>query len=208
MDDTERVSLLIEVGEDMPVDKYEFLEWYKLNPLVRADLMSVTEGVRPGAKLELWRFQENHPLYYLPQQQVLENCLKRFVLSWVEHEGVFYVSSTRAHLDHFLHKECTEGEFLGYPACCITAFEEGCEKSLAKLDVGPAVKFWRKTKQHHNLLFGCLLHIPCDACCEPSIAMAQAVKDVLEKYDVGALLALSELNQGAFYEFHFRYPEK
>ncbi|MDO8520933.1 MAG: hypothetical protein Q7S52_02360 [bacterium] len=194
----------------MSASKYEFLEWHKLNALIRADLITMIEGVRQGAKIELWKLERISPLYFLQQKPLLEYCAEKLALSLKEHDGAYYVSRDTATLNRLWSGEIKkEGEFLGYPSCCITAFEVGCKKSMTEgPEWGPAVQFWRKMEQCSNPLFGYVLHVPCDVLCAATLATAGVVKDVLEKHDIGAAVALAEFNKNSFYEFHCRYPKK
>lgn len=193
----------------MSADKYEFLEWYKLDPLLRADLITVSEGVRRGAILDLWRHEGCRPTYAKEQRRTLEYSLRRFAISWREHRGLYYTSHETVLLERLWSRELSEGEFLGYPACCIDAFEKGCEKATAEgLEWGPAVQFWRKMRQCDNHLLMFAPHVPCDPLCVPTLALASSVKDVLEKNDPGAAKAVIMSNERAFYEFGFLYPPK
>lgn len=193
----------------MSVNKYEFLEWYKLDPCIRADLVTMIEGVRQGAKIELWKLEKRNPAYFAQQKPLLEFCAAQLALVCGEHEGVYYFSRDAAILRQFWCGELKEGEFLGYPACCVEAFEAGCEKAMAEgMEWGPAVQFWRKAGERHNRLFDFLLHVPCGIHCEPSLKLTAAVEQVLEKYDIGAAIALMKSNRQALYEFHRHHPEK
>lgn len=193
----------------MSADKYEFLEWYKLDPCIRADLITMIEEIRPGAKVELWKLERQSPAYFLQQKPILERCIEALALSWKEHEGACYVSRKLSLLDRLWSGELKEGEFLGYPACCIDAFEVGCTKAMTEgMEWGPTVQFWRKMRQCENPLLAYVPHIPCSIECTATLAMTAIVKTVLEKYDIGAAVALMKSNKETFYEFQCRYPEK
>jgi len=52
-------------------DKYEFLEWYKLDPLIRAYIIPMIEGIRPGANLAMYKMEQEYPAYFLQQKPLL-----------------------------------------------------------------------------------------------------------------------------------------
>jgi len=124
-----------------------------------------------------------------------------------KHERDYYIAREASVLERLWVNELEIGEFLGYPDCCANAFYAGCEKAMTQgFEWGPAVQFLRKRKVNDNLLFDYNFHVPCSIECEPSLMMGKAIKEVLEKNDPGAAVALREWNQYEFYEFYYFYP--
>lgn len=195
----------------MPINN-NFIEWYKLNLSIRADLVPVLENVRSGTNIELWKFkQRRNESYFRAQKKYLKYCLKRLGLYCKEHREDYYVSKNSALLNRLWSREIMTGEFLGYPKCCINSFEQGCQEALTSgLEKGPAVQFYRKVKNatekgNFNQVLFYALHIPCGLDCEETITMAEKIKVVLESKDIEAAYYFREYNINRFYEYYYRY---
>lgn len=190
-----------------------FIEWYRLNLSIRADLVPVLENVRSGANIELWKFKRSrNESYFRAQEKYLKYCLKRLGLYCKEHREDYYVSKNSGLLNRLWSREIMTGEFLGYPKCCIDSFERGCQEVLTGgLEKGPAIQFCKKLKEamekgNFNEILLYTLHIPCGLDCKETITMAERIKLVLESKDIEAAYYLKEDNIKRLYEFHYRYP--
>lgn len=190
----------------------DFIEWYKLNLSIRADLVPVLENVRSGANIELWKFkQKRNESYFKAQKKHLNYCLKRLGLYCKEHREDYYVSKNSDLLKRLWSREIMTGEFLGYPKCCVNAFQQGCQEALTGgLEKGPAVQFYHKVrnaieKENFNQVLFYALHIPCSIDCKETIIMAERIKLILESKDIEAAYYLKKNNINNFYEFHYRY---
>lgn len=164
---------------------YDIPEWKMLNPNMRADVIPVIENIRPGAKIELWRLKtRDEQESFLNQKQYLENWLQSSTLKYRDYQLKHYICKSESLLDKFWEGEIKEGEFLGYPLCCVTAFEEGCQRFLKGLGKGPMLEFGesaRKAIQEgtYDSDLDYVLHVPCNVNCAESIEMAGKIKEAL-----------------------------
>lgn len=191
---------------------FNFIEWYKLNLNIRIDLVPVIEGIRFGALVELWKF-DREPQYLLGQERYLKYCLKKLELYYKKHGVDYYISKSLTRLNRLWSREMKIGEFLGYPKCCIDAFEMGCQEHLKTgPEKGPAVQFYRKVKaaigegDFNEILFYSL-HVPCVLDCKETAILAEKVESVLRSKDIEAAHHLRAINEKNLYEFHYRYPD-
>ncbi len=197
----------------MLVNNYDFIEWYKLNLGIRADLITVIEDIRRGANIEIWKLKEKRGLeYFLLQKGYLEYCLKKIGLNYKEYKSDYHISKDPALLDRLWRKEIKMGEFLDYPKCCINAFERGCQQVVSTKDwgKGPAVEFSSKViaainEKRFNPVLLYVLHIPCDVNCKKTLRMAAKIKAVLKRADIEAAHYLEECNMNMIYEFYYYY---
>ncbi|MBI2446627.1 MAG: hypothetical protein HYV51_02275 [Parcubacteria group bacterium] len=193
---------------------YSFIEWYKLNLGIRADLVPVLEDVRLGANVELWKFERTRGSQYLSiQKRYLEYCLVKLGLYYKEQRGDYYVSKSPILLNQLWSREIETGEFLGYPKCCIDAFKKSCQEFLKNgQEKGPAVLFYRKLKEAvkkgslNEALFY-TLHIHCELDCQKTIILTESIKLVLESRDIEAAYHLMEYNWNLLYAFNYKYPD-
>ena len=188
---------------------YEFLEWYKLDLTIRADLVSVIENVRRGANIELWKLKNGLGglRHFSEQKKYLEFCLKKFGLHYRDYMKNYYVSKELTWLDKLWKKEIDCGEFLDYPRCCITAFEKGCREYNTRKALGPAVEFSQSLIQEKNVDERLLwtLHIPCKLDCRETLKLAEKAKAVLLDKDVQAAEYLVSFNQNRVYQFYINF---
>src|SRR3989344_2445788 len=193
---------------------YSFIEWYKLNLGIRADLVPVIEDVRLGANIELWKFERTRGSQYLSiQKKYLEYYLGRSGLYYKEQRGDYYVSKKPILLNQLWSREIETGEFCGYPKCCIDDFKKYCQEFLQnRLEKGPAVLFYHKVKEaikkgSFNMVLFYTLHIPCDLDCQKTIILAESIKSVLESSDIEAAHYLMEYNRNLLCEFNYEYSD-
>lgn len=192
--------------------RYDFLEWYKLDLGIRADLVQLIEGARHGANVELWKLKEKRPLHFLQQKMHLESCLEKLHLIHAGQRDDYYIAADATWLEKLCKGEIEIGEFLGYPKCCVDAFRRGCQRVRSRrLKTGPAVWHCRKMENAHrkgelNQLLFWTRHVPCRLDCKETLSMASETKNFLEKHDSQAAYYLASFNQGRVYEFHYRHP--
>ena len=195
---------------------YEFIEWYKLRLDIRADLLTVVEGVRRGANIELWKIgkHESQKLF-ASQKKLLEFCLNKLGLLFRIHNDDYYVSRSRLWLDKLWKREIKTGEFLGYPKCCIAGFEAGCKAvmEVGNNDKAPAKRYFRELETLINdedfdmtVLYN--QHVPCRLDCRKALKIAQKNRAVLEAHDVEAANYLRDDNLNLVYQFAYKYPKR
>ncbi len=189
---------------------YDFIEWYKLNLDIRADLITMIEGIRPGAKIEMRKLLERRSeKYFLYQKGLLVKCLDALKIGYGYDD---WSDNLYAYQDgEWVEKLCSdaikEGEFLGYPECCINNFEQACKAFLNGVPTkGPAVEFEQKVKRARkenvfNDLIYYRLHVPCDVNCKKTLDLSKKIKDVLEKNDLEAAFYLRDFNENKAYIF-------
>lgn len=196
----------------MKDDIYNFIEWHKLNLDIRSDLITVIENIRPGANIELWKLRKAESKNFSTQKKYLEFCLRRFGLNHNDYQADYYISKDINWLNKLWEKRIRTGEFLGYPKCCISAFELGCHKIVSgESQSGPAVEFYRKVTDAMNQgIFDMTLlyvqHIPCGIACIESLEMATKIKSILEYKDRQSAYNLAKSNENLIYFFHYYYP--
>jgi len=170
-------------------NKYNFVQWYKLNLYARANLISVVEGLRHGVIIEMFGWGQNDA-HDILQKKLLECCLKKFKLFYKKEDELYYVCDNRQMLKKLWNNQLCVGDFLGYPECCIKTFDKRIEKVTAKnsSQKGPAVLFSRKL--HQQLLEGfhvtqcecsiCSLlytfHVPCRINCKKALYWEKKLK--------------------------------
>ncbi|MBI3632896.1 MAG: DUF483 domain-containing protein [Candidatus Vogelbacteria bacterium] len=188
---------------------YEFIEWYKLSLDIRSDLLTVTEGIRSGANVELCKLEKRES-----QKKLLEFCLKRFGLVFRVRGDNYYISKSKLLLVRLWSGEIKTGEFLGYPKCCVAAFEEGPNAMILSSDAtqASAVRYCRELE---DILDGedfdevrlYNQHIPCSIHCVESLKMAKKNRAVLEVNDIEAANYLRNYNLNLVYRLAYKYPQ-
>ncbi len=177
------------------------LEWSKIDVGVKVDLITLIEGVRPSANIELWKLERKKgSAYFQEQLECLDKWLEKSGLIYRENKADYYVCQDQNFLDQLWCGEIKAGEFLGYPECCILNFEEGCQRYLDGKGKGPMVEFGesaRKAIQEgtYNFDLDYILHAPCSVNCTESIEMAGKVKRVLILRDKDAAESLRKNNR-------------
>lgn len=178
---------------------YETFEWNNLHPLIRADIITVAQGSRQGANIELFKLERQSVSYFLEQKNCLDKWLKYTGFEYTNEGNNYFISSNEGLLEKLLDKQIKAGEFLGYPQCCIKNFEQGCEKYLQGNGKGPAVDFWlnaKKEKDKDKLepVLEYALHVPCTTICTDSIEFTYLQKQAIEYCEPETAEALRSYN--------------
>lgn len=176
------------------------------------NLLPLVEGLRPGASLELGNLvEQGEPGYYSNQKRYLEFCLKKFGLFFREDDYQdYWVSRDRVLLDQLWHEEISIGEFLGYPKCCIGAFEEHIRLADSTEDKtkSPMIRFSREA--YPLLQKGALgsallytLHVPCGLDCKESLALGRKMETVMKREDAETACFLDDFNRRCIFDLYY-----
>lgn len=194
---------------DKHKSKYDFIQWYKLSLSIRVDLIPVIEGIRHGATIDVGE-DDDKSEHTLSKRRLLEYCLKRFGLFYKKQgESSYYICDNNATLEKLWHNQLCIGEFLGYPKCCVDAFN----KAVQNINGMPAVVFCRKLSKVYkkrgfeNPLFF-TLHVPCSINCKETLALGEKIQKALNDNDKEVAKYLVKDTLNCMYEFSFYYPAK
>jgi hypothetical protein len=189
----------------------EELFWKMIDPSIRVDLLSVAEGVKKGAMLELWRLDFDYNKTQIALQEfLLHTWLNGTDLSHREHESLIYVCRSESLMDKLWSREIDTDDFLGYPKCCVCAHREHSEKieqyfndeiSLEDLPLAQGYVLGGQilgSKGNYNPALNYVLHMPCSISCEDTIVFAEKIRDCLEKNDLEAAEWLRDFNEDSW----------
>jgi|SRR3989338_7714927 len=210
-------------GKEKPNrEVYKTAYWKMIDPLDRAHILLVAEGVKPMAyinftnlkslqeylskDLKIWITEVRGPSNWRPTRirlflpsRVYTICGSEKILQFLQ--GLWQSPNRRQYWDY-------EGKLLGYPSCCRQEYvAKTCDKKFNTWIIGQfgsrpytflieAVRTLLENKIiPEEFLYRMPSQTPCSISCKPSLRLLRKWKKVLYKYDAEAAEVLKEFNQ-------------
>jgi hypothetical protein len=192
-------------------DIYKSQEWKNLNPLDRASILLVSEGVKPGTTIgsrnrpELENVLKRLGLHHLPPKKSKKNYTYT-----IAKDDKTLSDLIRNDIDLRVNgRQMTKirGRFYGFPECCIDNFAGSkiyLDKDISKMPVWISFRDILKQykakngsypEQHDYRVPGM---VPCDVECKNALSLLNEFKKALNKYDEAAAETLKTFNKQGY----------
>jgi len=186
-------------------DVYRSDEWNRIDPLERADILLVSEGVKPGATFGV-KYRTN-------TEKVLEKLkLPYLPPRWHKSRYSYHIAMSDKTLESYLGKlmdknltlqqaHRAHGQFYGYPDCCIDAYVT--PQIITNRNYRPrknvffshVLKEYEKTNGSYPEALDYRIGVPCSVECPEALKQSECYRDVLLEHDKEAAEELKLFNK-------------
>lgn len=188
-------------------DFYRSDKWKSVNPLARATILLVSEGVKPGCT-----FSSN---YRVDAEMAMDKLgLSYFEPLWFNNRYIYTASKDENTLLEYIGKSIGKhftssqahkaaGEFYGFPECCVDRFvggrlHYGSNRKQDSFNFSDMLRDYIKSHGEYPEALDYRMMVPCAVDCEEALKVAGGYRDVLLEYDEEAASALRLMNQRAY----------
>lgn len=196
---------------------YKSGKWQKLQFSIQVDLLSLLEGLRPGAQIVHWVKPDGCRVRFLEEVEKTISIIKEIGLNHHLIEGDFHfpereisyykkeywIAKDLDWLTQFKEEKINTGQFLGYPNCCSHKFLTRDQEAINNpRQFGPAVLFNQLCRENYaagtypEYLDYRLAYIPCSLHCSKTKQLSEKFRTIITDIDPEMALQLKEMNRG------------
>jgi len=180
--------------------------WKKINPYTRAEIILVSEGVKPGATSGDFNEEllistlERLDIYHTEPERIESKGKVKITVTYAklksDFDAVTYEEGKGVEKHDVDEGHRALGKFYGYPKCCVDQYVEDKKNSRTSRFVEKMKELIEKEGEYpEELEYLVPSMTPCDPKCPDTLKTLRTWKETLEKHDPDAAKALRRFNK-------------